>query len=48
VFTRPDNSQSQLAYNNHPLYQYAGDSAAAQTHGNGLMSFGGTWTVARP
>jgi predicted lipoprotein with Yx(FWY)xxD motif len=48
TFVRPDTSQSQLAYNNHPLYQYSGDVAAAQTNGNNLVSFGGTWTVARP
>jgi len=49
AFARADlGGAMQLAYNNHPLYQYAGDSAAAQTNGNGLVSFGGTWTVARP
>jgi predicted lipoprotein with Yx(FWY)xxD motif len=47
-FTRPDNGMTQLAYNGHPLYEYAGDSAAGQANGNGLNSFGGTWTVARP
>ena len=48
VFQRPDNLQMQLAYQNHPLYQFSGDSGAAQTHGNGLQSFGGTWSIARP
>ena len=48
AFTRPDNNQSQLAYKNHPLYEYAGDNAAGQTNGNGIVSFGGTWTVGRP
>jgi predicted lipoprotein with Yx(FWY)xxD motif len=48
VFTRSDNSAQQLAYNNHPLYNYAGDSAAGTANGNGLVSFGGTWSVARP
>jgi len=48
AFARSDNNAQQLAYNNHPLYTYSGDSAAGQTNGNGLQSFGGTWTVAHP
>lgn len=48
VLDRSDAGVTQLVYNNHPLYTYAGDSANGQTNGNGLSSFGGTWTVARP
>jgi predicted lipoprotein with Yx(FWY)xxD motif len=48
TFVRSDNGATQLAYLNHPLYQYAGDGASGQTNGNGIVSFGGTWTVARP
>jgi predicted lipoprotein with Yx(FWY)xxD motif len=48
VYTRADNGAAQLAYNGHPLYTYAGDSGAAQTNGQGIVSFGGTWSVARP
>jgi predicted lipoprotein with Yx(FWY)xxD motif len=48
TFVRPDTGQSQLAFNNHPVYQYSGDVAAGQTNGNNLSSFGGTWTIARP
>jgi predicted lipoprotein with Yx(FWY)xxD motif len=49
TFTRPDdNSFVQLAYLGHPLYTYSGDSASGQTNGNGIVSFGGTWTVTRP
>jgi predicted lipoprotein with Yx(FWY)xxD motif len=48
AFTRPDNGMAQLAYMGHPLYEYSGDAAAGQTNGNGLVSFGGTWSVARP
>lgn len=36
---------SQLAYNGHPLYTYAGDSAAGQANGQGL---GGVWFVVTP
>ena len=39
---------TQLAYNGNPLYTYSGDSAAGQTNGNGIHSFGGVWTIARP
>jgi len=48
AFTRSDNSAMQLAYQLHPLYTYIGDSASGQTSGSGIVSFGGTWTVARP
>ena len=48
AFTRSDNAASALAYNGRPLYLYAGDTAAGQANGNGIVSFGGTWTVARP
>jgi predicted lipoprotein with Yx(FWY)xxD motif len=48
TFTRSDNSVVQLEYLGHPLYTYSGDGAAGSTNGNGLVSFGGTWTVARP
>ena len=46
-FTRPDSS-TQLEYAGWPLYMYAGDSAAGQTNGNGINSFGGVWSIARP
>lgn len=35
----------QVAYNGHPLYTYAGDSAAGQANGEGV---GGVWFVATP
>ena len=48
TFTRPDTNTAQLAYNGHPLYMYYLDSGPAQTNGNNIVSFGGTWTIARP
>ena len=33
----------QATWNGHPLYTYAGDSAAGQTNGNGVNGFGGLW-----
>ncbi|MGH7661448.1 MAG: COG4315 family predicted lipoprotein [Vulcanimicrobiaceae bacterium] len=46
-FTRADSS-TQLEYAGWPLYMYSGDSAAGQTNGSGIVSFGGTWSIARP
>jgi len=47
LITRSDGSL-QWAYNGAPLYDYSGDSASAQSNGNGITSFGGTWSVGRP
>ncbi len=41
-FTRTDGAV-QATWNGHPLYTYSGDTAAGQTNGNGLNSFGGLW-----
>ncbi|MBV8152218.1 MAG: hypothetical protein JOY59_11710 [Candidatus Eremiobacteraeota bacterium] len=46
-FVRAD-STTQLTYSGNPLYTYAGDSASGQTNGQGINSFGGTWSIARP
>jgi predicted lipoprotein with Yx(FWY)xxD motif len=35
--------QQQVTYAGHPLYYFAGDSAAGQTNGQGLDNFGGKW-----
>lgn len=34
---------SQVAYDGHPLYYYAADQAAGDSHGQGLDSFGARW-----
>jgi predicted lipoprotein with Yx(FWY)xxD motif len=44
---RPDGSR-QVTYAGHPLYRYAGDVAAGQTNGQGLIVFGGTWWLVAP
>jgi len=46
-FVRTD-GLTQLSYNGWPLYVYSGDTAAGQTNGNGINSFGGVWSIARP
>ncbi|HVA59279.1 MAG TPA: hypothetical protein VNG13_01930 [Mycobacteriales bacterium] len=38
-------SQLQIVANGMPLYTFAGDSGNAQTNGEGIVSFGGTWYV---
>jgi predicted lipoprotein with Yx(FWY)xxD motif len=42
TITRSDGSV-QATYNGHPLYTYAGDTAAGQAKGNGLNVSGGVW-----
>ena len=38
----------QITYNTWPLYTFAGDKAAGQTTGQGVVAFGGKWLVATP
>lgn len=42
--TWPD-GKTQVTYNGHPLYYYAGDKAAGDMKGQGVSSFGGKWYV---
>lgn len=44
---RADGS-SQVTYNSHPLYLYAGDSKPGATDGQGLDQFGAEWYVLAP
>lgn len=45
TFTRPGGA-TQVAYDGHPLYYFAGDSASGQTNGQGLQDTWGVWHVA--
>ena len=47
TITRSDNT-TQVTYNHHPLYYYAGDSGAGQQNGQGLNAFGAKWYVVTP
>ncbi len=42
------NGQAQVTYLGHPLYTYAGDSAAGQVNGNGKNLSGGLWWAMTP
>jgi predicted lipoprotein with Yx(FWY)xxD motif len=44
---RSDGS-TQVTYNKHPLYYYAGDSGAGQQNGQGLNAFGAAWFAVGP
>jgi predicted lipoprotein with Yx(FWY)xxD motif len=39
---------TQVTYNHHPLYYYAGDSGAGQQNGQGVDAFGAAWFVVAP
>jgi predicted lipoprotein with Yx(FWY)xxD motif len=39
---------TQVTYNQHPLYYYAGDSGAGQLNGQGIDAFGAKWFVVTP
>jgi predicted lipoprotein with Yx(FWY)xxD motif len=41
-------SGTQVTYNGHPLYLYAGDTKAGQTNGQGSTNFGAAWWVLAP
>jgi len=38
----------QITYNTWPLYTFAGDKAAGETSGQGVVGFGGKWLAATP
>ena len=46
-FVARGKGKKQVTFNSFPLYTFAGDSGARQSHGEGVKAFGGTWTLAR-
>ena len=47
TISRTDGSK-QVSYGGHPLYYFAGDTAAGQTTGQGVNGFGAKWWVVSP
>ncbi len=47
IITRSDGTL-QWTIGTQPLYDYAGDSGSGTVNGQGITSFGGTWTAAQP
>ena len=47
VTMRSDGTR-QLTVAGHPVYTFDGDSAPGQTNGQGIVAFGGLWTVVSP
>jgi predicted lipoprotein with Yx(FWY)xxD motif len=45
---RRGDGTTQVTYDHHPLYYYAGDSGAGQQHGQGVDAFGAAWFVVAP
>jgi predicted lipoprotein with Yx(FWY)xxD motif len=45
---RRGDGTTQVAYNGHPLYYYAGDSGPGQQSGQGIDAFGAKWFVVTP
>ena len=41
--TKRADGSTEVTYNGHPLYTYAGDTATGQTSGQGLDDFGAEW-----
>jgi len=43
--TVKDGDETYPTYGGYPLYRFAGDGKAGDANGEGITSFGGTWTV---
>jgi predicted lipoprotein with Yx(FWY)xxD motif len=46
--TKRSDGKSQVTYNGHPVYRFAGDQNPGDTAGQGLMAFGANWYVVSP
>ena len=45
---RRRDGKPQVTYNRHPLYRFVGDARPGQTNGQGIVAFGGRWSVVSP
>ena len=46
--SKRSDGKTQVTYNGHPLYTFAGDSGPGDTSGQGVNAFGGLWYVLSP
>ena len=46
--TERSDGKTQVTYNGHPLYTFAGDSGPGDTSGQGVNAFGGLWYAVSP
>jgi len=46
--TKRTNGTLQVTYGGHPLYFFAKDAKPGDTHGQGIVHFGGTWWLVSP
>lgn len=46
-FVTRSKTMKQVTFNSYPVYTYAGDSGTLQSHGEGIVAFGGTWYLMR-
>ncbi len=45
---RRSDGKPQVTYTRHPLYRFVGDTKPGQTNGQGIVAFGGRWSVVSP
>jgi predicted lipoprotein with Yx(FWY)xxD motif len=45
---RRRDGKPQVIYRRHPLYRFVGDTKPGETNGQGIVAFGGRWTVVSP
>src|SRR5919201_179762 len=46
--TKRSDGTTEVTYNGHPLYRYAGDSRPGEANGQGLNQFGAKWNMLAP
>jgi predicted lipoprotein with Yx(FWY)xxD motif len=46
--TKRSDGKTQVTYNGHPVYTFAGDSSPGDTNGQGVNAFGGLWYALSP
>jgi predicted lipoprotein with Yx(FWY)xxD motif len=46
--TKRSDGKTQVTYNGHPLYTFAGDNSPGDTSGQGVNAFGGLWYALSP